>query len=286
MPVPTLDVRNMNREPNQAGRLGMATAGVPISLGARRTEHRDVPGFAVRRLDFPGNLSLPSHDHSEATIAVVLRGGFDGRWAFGNDACGPGTLIVEPAGSTHANRFGPDGAVVVTVQPSSSLAAELHDPGRAISLEAQALAHRAAAELRTPDDVTPIALEGLSLELLAVASRAPDLSGRATDWLERATEIVEEQYARRLALGVVAAEVGVHPVRLARRFRARHGRSVGTYLREVRVQRAAARLATGNDSIADIALAVGFADQSHLHRWFVRFIGETPARYRRQIRGD
>jgi AraC family transcriptional regulator len=61
---------------------------------------------------------------------------------------------------------------------------------------------------------------------------------------------------------------------------------VGTYLREVRVRRAAARLATGNESIADIALAVGFADQSHLHRWFVRLIGETPARYRRQLRGD
>lgn len=275
----------MNPAPGTLRRLGMA-ASAPVSLGASRTEHREVPGFAVRTLQFPPDLSLPSHEHPEATIAVVLRGGFEGRWASGEGACGPGTLIVEPAGSPHANRFGLAGALVVTVQPTSTFATGLHDPSRSASLEAQALAWRAAAELRAQDDLTPIALEGLSLELLAVAGRSPDESSRTTDWLDRATEIVEGQYTRPLALGVVAAEVGVHPVRLARRFRARHGRSVGTYLREVRVRRAAASLADGNDSIAEIALAVGFADQSHLHRWFVRLMGETPARYRRQLRGD
>ncbi|MGH2489440.1 MAG: helix-turn-helix transcriptional regulator [Candidatus Limnocylindria bacterium] len=176
--------------------------------------------------------------------------------------------------------------MVVTVQPTAILAARLHDPCRFPSLEAQAPAWRAATQLRSRDDLTPIALEGLSLELLAIAGRSPDASSRTTDWLDRATEVIEEQYVRPLALRMIAAEVGVHPVRLARGFRARHGRSVDTYVREVRVRRAAARLVEGHDSIAEIALAVGFADQSHLHRWFVRLIGETPARYRRQLRGD
>jgi AraC family transcriptional regulator len=278
----------MNPAADWLGRLGMgvAAASAPVSLGARRTEHRDVPGFAVRRLDFPPDLSLPTHDHRDATIAVVLRGRFEGRWAWGNGTCAPGALIVEPAGAQHSNHFGPDGAVVVTVQPSPSLAAALNDPSRALSPEALALAWRAASELRVVDDLTPIALEGLSLELLAIARRAAAPSSKAAAWLDRATEIVEEQYARPLALRLVAAEVGVHPVHLARGFRAHHGRSVGTYLREVRVRRAAARLANGDESIAQIALAVGFADQSHLHRWFVRLIGQTPARYRRQLRGD
>ena len=278
----------MNPAADWLGRqgMGMAAASTPVSLGARRIEHRDVPGFAVRRLEFPPDLTLPTHDHRDATIAVVLRGGFEGRWTWGHGTCLPGVLIVEPASAQHANHFGPDGAVVVTVQPTPTLAASLNDPSRVPSPEALALAWRAAAELRVVDDLTPIALEGLSLELLAVASRAAVPSPRIAPWLERATEIVEEQYARPLALGVVAEEVGVHPVHLARSFRAHHGRSVGSYLREVRVRRAAARLATGNESIAEIALAVGFADQSHLHRWFVRFIGETPARYRRQLRGD
>jgi len=278
----------MNPAADLLGRqgMGMAAASAPVSLGARRTEHRDVPGFAVRRLDFPPDLTLPIHDHRDATIAVVLRGGFEGRWAWGRGTCAPGALIVEPAGAQHSNAFGPDGAVVVAVQPTQALAASLDDPSRAPSPAALALAWRAASELHVVDDLTPIALEGLSLELLAIARRTAAPSPRIAPWLERATELVEEQYARPLALRVVAEEVGVHPVHLARSFRAHHGRSVGTYLREVRVGRAAARLATGNESIVEIALAVGFADQSHLHRWFVRLIGETPARYRRQLRGD
>jgi AraC family transcriptional regulator len=257
----------------------------PISLGARRTEHREVPGFAVRRLDFPPDLYLPPHQHLEPTIAVVLRGGFEGRWAWGDGHCVPGSLIVEPAGAQHANRFTSAGAVVVTVQPNPALAGTLGSPGRSLRPEALALAWRVASELRVADDLTPIALEGVSLELLAIAGRAGTPPGGAAAWLERATEIVEERYARPLALHALAAEVGVHPTHLARGFRAYHGRSVGAYLREVRVRRAASQLAAGDDPIAEIALAVGFADQSHLHRWFVRLIGETPGRYRRLLRG-
>jgi len=50
----------MNPAADWLGRLGMgvAAASAPVSLGARRTEHRDVPGFAVRWLDFPPDLSL------------------------------------------------------------------------------------------------------------------------------------------------------------------------------------------------------------------------------------
>lgn len=33
---------------------------------------------------------------------------------------------------------------------------------------------------------------------------------------------------------------------------------------------------------ADVAIALGFADQSHLGRWFVRAYGLTPAAYRKR----
>jgi AraC family transcriptional regulator len=150
--------------------------------------------------------------------------------------------------------------------------------------DAVSVAWRIASELSRPDDVTPIALEGLALELLAIASRSGAAPEPHSAWLARATELVDEEYARPLALSALAAEVGIHPVHLARGFRARHGRSVGSYLREVRVRRAAERLAATNESIADIALAVGFADQSHMNRWFVRLMGTTPGAYRRVLR--
>jgi AraC family transcriptional regulator len=262
------------------------TVEMPVTLGARRAVRREIPGFGVRWLDFAPALSLPTHAHARACIAVVLHGGFDGIWSGREGTASLGTLIVEPAGEMHANRFSArSGAQVVAIQPVGEMALAAGQPSRGTRADALAVAWRMAAEMSRPDDVTPIALEGLSLELLAIASRAGREAEPRAGWLSRATEIVDEQYARPLALGVLAAEVGVHPIHLARSFRSRHGVSVGAYLRSVRVHRAAERLAYSDEPIAEVALAVGFADQSHLNRWFVRLLGATPAAYRRHRRG-
>ena len=45
--------------------------------------------------------------------------------------------------------------------------------------------------------------------------------------------------------------------------------------------RKARRLLEAGETIADVAAATGFADQSHLHRHFQRGLGLTPGEYRR-----
>jgi transcriptional regulator GlxA family with amidase domain len=47
--------------------------------------------------------------------------------------------------------------------------------------------------------------------------------------------------------------------------------------------RKARRLLESGESIADVAAATGFADQSHLHRHFQRSLGLTPGEYRRSF---
>jgi AraC family transcriptional regulator len=72
----------------------------------------------------------------------------------------------------------------------------------------------------------------------------------------------------------------VHPIHLARTFRARYGISVGEYGRRVRIEWAAAEIARGESSLAAVATEAGFADQSHFTRLFRRYVGTTPARFR------
>jgi AraC family transcriptional regulator len=81
-------------------------------------------------------------------------------------------------------------------------------------------------------------------------------------------------------LSELAEAVGVHPIHLARTFRARHGVSVGEYGRRVRIEWAAAEIARGQTSLAAVATEAGFADQSHFTRLFKRYVGTTPARFR------
>jgi AraC family transcriptional regulator len=262
-------------------------ASVPVSLGAERSRRTNVPGFAIHELRFPAGLILPPHDHGATTVAVILAGAFQGHWSGRDALCPPGTLIVEPAGERHGNAFDPQsGARVVAVQPDEAqprfdLPVSHRSQARP---EALPIAWRIGQELASPDSATPMALEGLALELAAVVLR--DLAPVASrpQWLWRAREMLEERYPQPIGLSDVAFELGVHPGHLARAFRQWQGMSVGAYLRQVRVRRAAERLARGSESIADIAAAVGFADQSHLARWFVPHIGVTPARYRRIVR--
>jgi len=91
------------------------------------------------------------------------------------------------------------------------------------------------------------------------------------------------EYAEALSVKDIAARVGVHPVHLARTFRAHMGCSPGDFLQDLRVQRAAMLLKNTNLGAAEIALATGFADQSHFTKQFRRAFTVPPGKYRRRL---
>jgi AraC-like DNA-binding protein len=72
-----------------------------------------------------------------------------------------------------------------------------------------------------------------------------------------------------------------HPAHLVRRFTAAFGLPPHRYLTGRRIEAARGRLLAG-EPISDVAVAVGFHDQAHLHRHFAKLVGTTPARFARQ----
>jgi len=152
---------------------------------------------------------------------------------------------------------------------------------------AETIARRLQEELRSPDDAALLAIEGLLLELVATVSRIePDTPPRRTSlWLETARDLIHADPTSRISLAGLAEAVGVHPITLARGFRASYGCSVGTYVRRLKVELAGRWLTDTDLPLAEIALAAGFCDQSHFSNLFRRIIGVTPSHYRRQARG-
>ncbi|HEY7818875.1 MAG TPA: helix-turn-helix transcriptional regulator [Vicinamibacteria bacterium] len=58
---------------------------------------------------------------------------------------------------------------------------------------------------------------------------------------------------------------------------------MGQYARRLRVERACREILKGEQTLADIALEAGFADQAHFTRVFKRFLGVPPGAFRDDV---
>jgi len=103
-------------------------------------------------------------------------------------------------------------------------------------------------------------------------------------WLHQARDLLHARFAGSPSLDEIAAAVGVHPAHLARVFRQQYGCTMGDYLRRLRVEFACRHMAAGDTPLVGIALAAGFADQSHFTKTFKSLVGMTPAEFQRQFR--
>lgn len=104
--------------------------------------------------------------------------------------------------------------------------------------------------------------------------RLPLVAQKARDYLHANAHLD-------IGLDQLAAASGVDRFRLTRAFKAAYGLAPHAYLVQLRLSKARRMLASGSQPAA-VAMELGFADQSHLGRWFVRAYGLTPATYRKR----
>jgi AraC-like DNA-binding protein len=93
-------------------------------------------------------------------------------------------------------------------------------------------------------------------------------------------EVLRGSFDAELSAADLAEAAGCSRFAVYRAFRAAYGMAPSDYRRQVRLAEARRLLASGRP-VGEVAAAVGFADQSHLTRWFVRSYGLTPGAYRR-----
>lgn len=271
---------------------------VPVTMGSPRFVSTEVDRLLCTHAWFPPGAHLEPHIHERATFAVMLAGGFD--LTFSSPAirrrrlaCGPGTVFTEPAGETHGNRIGTEGASVVVLQIDPGAADPTLEPLRPLLIDRinhfhsdriALRARRLAREIRRPDALSELAVESLALEMLVDAARH-DLRwtkrGQVPAWLRVAEDYVRANFRESLRVADVAEAAGVHPAHLAAVFSEARGVPLGTFIRRLRLDWAAERLSRTDESISSIAYAAGFSDQSHLTRAFKAHTGQTPGSYRK-----
>jgi AraC family transcriptional regulator len=236
-------------------------------------------GFTITDVRYRGGDTYAPHAHAAAYVMLVRNGGFHESARRAEVELTSGGVIAVPAGFPHRDVIAPRGAHGLLVTFDAWSAAAPREWRACRGGEVSRTMIRLAAILGTGGHAEMLAIE----ESLLIA--AAQLGGGAPETIDRravrvAAEVLEAELDRPLRLRDVAARAGVTSSYLARAFRRCTGRTMGSYLRAARARRAAALLASSADDAADVAVAAGFADQSHLSRVFKAEYGLTPQRYR------
>jgi AraC family transcriptional regulator len=254
------------------------------------TRRRAVGGLHLLETRYPPGARLPRHSHEHGYICLVRRGHYREEYGSRQRSCGPLTIAFHPPEEVHAEEFANDETWSFNIELTTSWLARWRDFAARCDWTADfqggivaGLALRLYAEFLHQDDAAPLAIEGLTLEILAEAWRAC-LRGRmrtAPRWLAQVRDTLCERFTDPPTLDELATHAGVHPVHIATAFRRQYGCTVGEFIRRRRIEFASRQLTSSAATLAEVALAAGFADQSHFSRTFKRLTGLTPAAYRR-----
>jgi AraC-like DNA-binding protein len=110
----------------------------------------------------------------------------------------------------------------------------------------------------------------------------PVISDMAEEKIQKVVSYIHENYTFDISREGLAATVDVHPDSLGKLFKSFTSKKLGDYINELRVRDAAAKLIETDDTIINIAFAVGFDSLRTFNRVFPRYFGMTAEKYRKQ----
>jgi AraC family transcriptional regulator len=259
-----------------------------------RTERRyRVGDIVVVESVYPSGPSIPTHEHASSFFDLVVAGACEEAIGGLSRVRDRSSLAFHPAGERHSSRWHGRESRCFHIEVPDSLLERVKQLSSIQEYPALWsggtpvwLATRLYNEFWLMDETSPLAIEGLTLELLAVCLRdAPAGTGCSPPrWMKSVLDLLKERFSERLSLATVADSVGVHPAHLARVFRRLHEETVGDHMRRLRVEFACECLRTSNTPLVEIALSAGYADQSHFSRAFKREMGLSPAEFRDSVR--
>jgi AraC family transcriptional regulator len=250
---------------------------------------RDISGFSLTEALYGEGVSLPRHCHANSYLTLVLSGTYTEHYADREFRWNEGALHLLPAGERHENRFETATRVLrVKIEPAAiqklgeEQARRLSEPREITGPLSSWLGNRVMREFLSQDDIAPLAMEGVLLEILAESARSSDETrgSSAPGWLRRVRELLQDSYLEAPGLSTLAGIAGVHPVHLSREFHRHFHMTVGEYIRKRRIEYASELLSNSDLSMTEIASTCGFSDQSHFCALFKRHSGMTPGKFR------
>ena len=231
---------------------------------------------------YPGRKDVHLHDFHQALLPIDGEMDLELDTADGSISGRQGVMIAH--GARHVFRaWGKNRFIVLDLPPASLPPMAPRSPFFEFGEPLATLARYAAAELASGGLA---AKEEFHLAAL-IAEKLLHCFAPPARWsapVERALAVLRERHGERLTMAEVARASGLGVSRFHELFRRETGRTPAETLAEIRLDSAEALLGQTSLPIAEIALMVGYSEQSALTRSLRRRRGTTPRAFRRDPR--
>lgn len=244
-----------------------------------------VGGLNFSIVHHPRARKIDLHEHALAYFTLLVAGKYEETHEDVTARYEPFSIAFHPPKLVHWDQMGDD-TTLFAIELGEEWQARigLHFDTSAWRLELQ---HGEAVWLAVrllnqfvDEELDALEADAVVSEMLGIALRLVDRDRPQRAWVNAVKTLLRERYAEHLSLEVLAERAGVHPASLARGFRLDEGATIGDYVSRLRVQHACRLVSNDAMSLADVAAACGFADQSHLTRVFKSVTGLTPGLFR------
>jgi AraC family transcriptional regulator len=167
----------------------------------------------------------------------------------------------------------------------SGLGARSSGLGRFLSVEAEEILDEVRFALSHDLDAANAGVARLAALIKSKAAEpiqpAP-AKGGLTPWQKRKVlTYIEDRLGEPVPVERVAAMVALSVSHFSRAFKESLGQTPHAHIVKIRIKRAKDLMLTTNESLSQISVTCGFADQSHLSRTFRRVCGQSPNAWRR-----
>ncbi|WP_394842939.1 AraC family transcriptional regulator [Pendulispora brunnea] len=247
---------------------------VMVSAGQLHLEQRDVDGGDWERFDV---------GVGDIFITPAMSPTYDVQWR---------TLSERPVESIHLHLepgLLEDMAADVLDLPPERLHISTRNGVRDSVIQSVAL--ELCQSLQSPDSMDRLYVDSASRMVAAQVLRHHVEPGRppikdtrgglSPSRVRRVTEFIVTNLSQSLDLESLAAQAELSPFHFARAFKQSTGETPHGYVLRQRIETAMNLLRRTHKSIAEVALEVGFANQSHFTTQFRKITGRTPREYRR-----
>lgn len=189
-------------------------------------------------------------------------------------------IVTEGAQGTHRAAY----LNMVWVRILSMVLSVLHERNGENPLKVRALLG-GFKEFDAMHTLTELEQKLIEVVLGSLAAERDDES-RGADRIRMAAAYIRENYNAPISVNWLAERFGMSPNYFSTMFKKETGRSAGSYITAMRIEKAKEMLTQNDQSAGDIARETGYDDAQYFFRVFKRETGQTPIQYRSRVREE